>query len=117
VSSSNGPETHRVSTGLPAAIAALRDAGACGLVYPGLGVLHAGFALDDGSDARAADEIFNEVSRIAAGEFLCESAPARMKSGRDVFGVKPELLPIFRNLKQRFDPESILNPGRFAGGL
>ena len=34
-----------------------------------------------------------------------------------MFGTRAALIPIFRNLKQRFDPGSVLNPGRFQGAL
>lgn len=107
-------------TRLGAAIAALRDAGACVLTYPGLCLLYAGFRLAEGSGARAVNDIFREVDRVArdaGGEFVCESAPTWAKSGHEMFGARAELMPIFRSLKQRFDPGSVLNPGRFAGGI
>jgi glycolate oxidase FAD binding subunit len=40
-----------------------------------------------------------------------------VKRAHDVFGDPPGGLGIMRALKQRFDPQGILNPGRFAGGV
>ena len=37
--------------------------------------------------------------------------------GIDAWGHAGNAFPIMQNLKQRFDPERRLNPGRFAGGL
>ncbi len=107
-------------TRLASAIAALRDAGASLLTYPGLCLLYAGFPLTEDGGARAVDDIFREVERVAraaGGEYVCEQAPTWAKSGREMFGARAELVPIFRGLKRRFDPGSVLNPGRFAGGI
>ena len=46
-----------------------------------------------------------------------ERADPAYKSGRDVFAPLPEALPLMRALKSRFDPERVLNPGRFVGGI
>jgi glycolate oxidase FAD binding subunit len=46
-----------------------------------------------------------------------ESAPASFKTTGDVFGAAPALLPLARALKQRFDPEGVLSPGRFQGRI
>lgn len=120
-----GPEGLRFRIGvlptrLEPAIAALRDAGACVLTYPGLCALYAGFDLMTDADIPAVDSIFREVERVAraaGGEFVCEAAPTWAKTGREMFGGCAALVPLFRNLKQRFDPGSVLNPGRFAGGI
>jgi glycolate oxidase FAD binding subunit len=107
-------------TRLASTIAALRDAGASLLTYPGLCQLYAGFLLPEEGGARAVDDVFREVDRVAraaGGEFVCEQAPTWAKSGREMFGASAALVPIYRNLKRRFDPGSMLNPGRFAGGI
>jgi glycolate oxidase FAD binding subunit len=46
-----------------------------------------------------------------------ERADPACKSGRDVFAPLPDGLPLMRALKARFDPERVLNPGRFVGGI
>ena len=53
----------------------------------------------------------------ADGHWLLERVPAFAKEGRDVFGTSRATLPLMRSLKREFDPEGILNPGRFVGGL
>lgn len=104
---------------LDAALAALRDAGARVLVYPGLGLLYAGFALAP-EEAGAAERAFDAATRAAragGGAWLLEEAPVSAKRARDVFGGEAELLPLVRALKARFDPADVLNPGRFMGSV
>ena len=101
-------------------LAGLWDAGAELLAYPGLGLVYAGFALAGPEDAAAAEAAFrclDEIAAAGAGAVLLESAPAWAKRGRDVFGDLAGALPIARDLKRRFDPAGLLNPGRFAGHL
>jgi glycolate oxidase FAD binding subunit len=103
-----------------ATLAELWDAGAELLAYPGLGLVYAGFALSGPEDRSAADAAFRAVGTVAAagaGAVLLESAPAWAKQGHDVFGDLGGALPIARDLKRRFDPTGLLNPGRFAGRL
>ncbi len=45
------------------------------------------------------------------------SAPANWKRGLDIWGRAPETLDVMRALKEQFDPQRVLNPGRFAGGI
>jgi len=64
------------------------------------------------------EDAFTVVEDAAqGGPFCCEVAPSEHKRGRDVFGELGGTLPLLRSLKQRFDPDAVLNPGRFAGGL
>ena len=46
-----------------------------------------------------------------------EWATPEQKAELDVFGPAPEALPLMRALKRRFDPERVLSPGRFVGGI
>jgi glycolate oxidase FAD binding subunit len=39
------------------------------------------------------------------------------ESRLDCWGTLPDSLPLMREIKRRFDPERILNPGRFLGGI
>lgn len=45
------------------------------------------------------------------------AAPAEVKAGIDVFGRYPEGISVMRRLKETFDPERVLNRGRFIARL
>src|SRR5438270_10451062 len=51
------------------------------------------------------------------GQVVVRSAPARVKQVLDVWGPPPPGFPIMRALKQALDPNDLLNPGRFVGGI
>jgi glycolate oxidase FAD binding subunit len=80
----------------------------------GAGVLAAG--LDDG-DALGAE--LAQLRRIAArhgGSAVLRCAPPHRKAGLDVWGPVPAL-ELMRRLKDQFDPQHRLSPGRFVGGI
>lgn len=52
-----------------------------------------------------------------AGQTTVLTAPVELKTGLDVWGRQPETLPVMRALKAEFDPNRILNPGRFVGRI
>jgi glycolate dehydrogenase FAD-binding subunit len=51
------------------------------------------------------------------GYAVIESAPPTVKSLLEVWGPTPSSFALLKALKQRFDPNDILSPGRFIGGL
>ena len=52
------------------------------------------------------------------GSLVVERAPAALKAYFDAWGpIALELLTIMSRLKLEFDPDGVLNPGRFVGGL
>jgi glycolate oxidase FAD binding subunit len=105
---------------LAASASRLAAAGASLLLYPGLNLVYAGFALEGPDDAPGAERAFGialEAARASSGALLCESAPPAAKRERDVFAPDPDALRLLRSLKAQFDPDGVLNPGRFAGGL
>ncbi|MBM3941616.1 MAG: FAD-binding oxidoreductase [SAR202 cluster bacterium] len=55
--------------------------------------------------------------RALGGAVVVEQCPLEWKSQLDVWDDAPQGLEIMRRLKQKFDPQSILNPGRFLGRL
>jgi glycolate oxidase FAD binding subunit len=105
---------------LEPALAQLCGVSATVLAYPGLGLLYAEVALEGERQAEEVDAAFRRIARTAraaGGGFVCEAAPPWAKRGRDVFGEAPAALPLMAALKRRFDPDGVLNPGRFAGRI
>jgi glycolate oxidase FAD binding subunit len=51
----------------------------------------------------------------AGGSLMVLKQPA--ESELDCWGTLPDSLPLMREIKRRFDPDRILNPGRFLGGI
>ena len=75
------------------------------------GVVPASFATDLLGPMR-------ESLAAEGGSLVVEKAPAALKVNVDAWGpIAPEQLTIMSRLKREFDPDGILNPGRFVGGL
>lgn len=51
------------------------------------------------------------------GHVVVAAAPPELKAGIDVWGPPPASLGLMREIKRQFDPQGILNPGRFLGGM
>jgi glycolate oxidase FAD binding subunit len=51
------------------------------------------------------------------GYAVIDSAPLHVKEQLEVWGPPPASFPLLKALKSTFDPEGILSPGRFVGGL
>jgi glycolate oxidase FAD binding subunit len=67
-----------------------------------------------------ADRLIESASAMSgsgAASLIVEAATPGTKSGRDVWGPSPSGIEIMRRLKDRFDPSSVLAPGRFVGGI
>jgi len=110
------------------ALEAFSRAGASVLAYPSVGLVYARFPLFADAGVATVDAAWRaarEAARKGAGpgpgagggHVLLESAPVWAKAVRDVFGDAEAALPLYRAVKERFDPRGVLNPGRFAGGL
>ncbi|MGH3720167.1 MAG: FAD-binding oxidoreductase [Pseudonocardiaceae bacterium] len=80
----------------------------------GAGVLTAG--LDDGDRLGAELARLRAVATRHGGTAVLRCAPPHRKAGLDVWGPVPALA-LMRRLKDRFDPEHRLAPGRFVGGI
>lgn len=48
---------------------------------------------------------------------VIERAPTAIKTTHDVWGAPPASIPLMRAIKRRLDPDDVLAPGRFVGGL
>ncbi len=60
--------------------------------------------------------IQSEATSLGGGAII-ERCPDAVKALIDVWGEQPSGMEIMRRLKQQFDSQNILNPGRFIGGL
>jgi glycolate oxidase FAD binding subunit len=83
--------------------------------HAGSGVLYAGWDAGPGDVAATLDELRR---RLAAddGHVVVVDAPQAVKDAVDVWGPVPGLA-VMRRIKERFDPDGRMNPGRFVGGL
>lgn len=62
--------------------------------------------------------IVREVrARIQVGSAVLVAAPVAVKRQIDVWGAMGDALPLMKRVKAQFDPDGILNPGRFVGGI
>ena len=78
-------------------------------VIQGTGIMIAGFPA-----AKGLMELRGEVEK-AGGSMMVLKQPVDSKL--DCWGTPPDSLPLMRQIKSRFDPAGILNPGRFLGRI
>ncbi|MGD1807799.1 FAD-binding oxidoreductase [Dapis sp. BLCC M126] len=86
----------------------------------GLGLIHAGIGLGELHFNSVSPENILELRRWceSVGGFLTVlAAPLEMKEKLDVWGYHQNGLDLMRGIKQKFDPQNILNPHSFVGGI
>lgn len=103
-----------VLSGLRDVVAAAHEAGVDLRGSAGTGVLYGSLA--DPDRAAAAVEQLRAVCARHAGTVVVVDAPASVKQSVDVWGPVPAL-DLMRRVKDRFDPDHRLSPGRFVGGI
>ena len=87
------------------------------------GRIHAGSGLGvlwlSGSDAAAREVLlrWRACCEDADGFLTILEAPVALKQSLDVWGYSGNALAAMRSLKEHFDPQELLNPGRFIGGI
>jgi glycolate oxidase FAD binding subunit len=83
----------------------------------GTGVLYAGMPADTPPDevARCVDEL-RTAARDAGGHAIVLTAPKEVRERVDIWGPVDGLALMWR-VKQQFDPDGRLAPGRFVGGI
>ena len=65
-------------------------------------------------------DTIQQVRQVVAryeGSAVVEQCPITTKTQIEVWGDYPDSLAIMQSIKNRFDPNGILNPGRFLGGI
>jgi glycolate oxidase FAD binding subunit len=102
---------------LPAVLADLHRWGDRLSAHAATGVLWA--AGDAGDVPTAADELGGIRDRVVArgGSLVVVKAPPELKRAIDVWGPAGDALGLMRRVKERFDPDRRLAPGRFVGGI
>lgn len=106
-----------VLSGVADVLAAAEDGGVAVRGSAGSGVLYG--SLDPGTpvdDVRAALSRLREVCARHGGSAVVVDAPAAVKAAVDVWGPIPAL-DLMRRVKDQFDPDHRLSPGRFVGGI
>jgi glycolate oxidase FAD binding subunit len=83
----------------------------------GESVTQAGGVMIAGFPAAAAGQLMELRRELeeASGSLMVLKQPA--ESELDCWGTLPDSLPLMREVKRRFDPARILNPGRFLGRI
>jgi glycolate oxidase FAD binding subunit len=67
--------------------------------------------------AKACGEFFETSAQVWRTHPVIEWCPADLKRLVNVWGPPREDFPLMETLKKTFDPQGILSPGRFVGGL
>ena len=89
--------------------------------HPAHGILqacwyHEGAQPGDGA-VRALVRSVRETVRKEGGNMVVETCPPAVKVGLDVWDDVGDQIAVMRSLKDQYDPERILSPGRYAGGI
>jgi glycolate oxidase FAD binding subunit len=90
-------------------------------LYPTLGILFVSASADDMSSVSDAATVTALVAARRAlgalrGTLTVEAAPAGVRAGIEAWSL-PSSLALHKAVKSRFDPDGLLAPGRFVGGI
>lgn len=107
-------ETATLATGIITSMATLDIPVPSLTASPSIGVAHAKLDFGStGSPDRLAEA--QSVLLALADTATIIAAPPSWKRGLDVWGRVPDGIAVMRSLREQFDPNRTLNPGRFAG--
>ena len=110
---------------LAGVLGALHDAAPAGsaaraLGHGGVGLAYARWYVGDQpseADVRAALADLRRRLAALGGYAVVEDAPAALGSSLDIWGPPPATIELMRGLKAQWDPQNILNRGRYVGGI
>jgi glycolate oxidase FAD binding subunit len=85
--------------------------------YPTIGLCFVTGDVESGAAFAAAIDRARASLGSGDGWLVVHDLPVSARAGVDVWGPPPASFPLMKRLKERFDPDSRLNPGRFIGGL
>jgi len=101
-------------SGLAGVLGSAREAGAHVRGSAGTGVAYA--ALPDPATAGDGLDLLRRACAAHGGTAVVLDAPPEVKQAVDVWGPVPAV-DLMRRVKDQFDPEHRLSPGRFVGGI
>jgi glycolate oxidase FAD binding subunit len=81
----------------------------------GAGVSRAAFDAEDEQAVSAIEKLRAETWRMG-GTLVIERASANVRKSADAWG-EVETVGLMRAIKEKFDPRSLLNPGKFVAGI
>jgi glycolate oxidase FAD binding subunit len=87
------------------------------LVAQATGLMMVAVHSDDDAALVALIERLRARVSDSGGSVVALHIPARLRGSVDVWGPDRGTLPLMREIKRRFDPGRILNPGRFVGNI
>jgi glycolate oxidase FAD binding subunit len=94
------------------------------LAFPSLGVMHFGGPSTEFTPSEVEGQLgMTEAATLRSmleslgGTLVVQHMPDEWRGKIDAWGTPPPAFKLMRALKDRFDPELRLNPGRFVGGL
>ncbi len=82
----------------------------------GVGILHAALPGTDPAAVAAFVKALRDAAPAWRGSVVVLAAPPPVRSEVDSWGPVPGL-DLMRRVKERFDPDALLAPGRFVGGI
>ncbi len=85
--------------------------------FAGNGIVFIGLDHDDLAGLAAVTRELRAQARAAGGSLVIEGCAAALKALADVWGEPPSGFGVMQALKAAYDPDGLLNPGRFVGGI
>lgn len=113
--------------GIPALHGRLADTATAGapqasvITHPGYGTVTVHWFSQE--DTRSTEAASNAIARVreavheAGGRLIVDRCPVDLKRDLDVWDDVGDSLETMRRMKQQYDPDGVLSPGRSAGGL
>ena len=89
------------------------------IVHAGNGILYT-YILEKAEKTGGLAEFIGKLTAEAVkyeGNLVVESCPREIKEKISVWGQQRSDQVVMRRLKEKMDPQGVLNPGRFVGGI